>query len=202
MEAFSALLAICARNSPVTGEFPAQRPVTWSLDVFFDLRLKRLSKQWRGWLFSTPSRPLWLHRFDFTMVAPWLMMQCSKQTHNASRSWLICHRHQQRFSHIVLINTDQGVKCSIVAQEVSVELIQSSMRMLGIFTHTRWVCSWMLKMHTHSVKPGCYQVIEAWLNFNTCILIVSSIVFFLQMKRWGNVTSEVWRTDDIERTSL
>ena len=28
------------------GEFPTQRPVTWSFDVFFDLRLnKRLSKQ-------------------------------------------------------------------------------------------------------------------------------------------------------------
>ena len=39
-------------NSPVTGEFPAQRPVTRSFDVFFDLRLnKRLSKQWWGlWL--------------------------------------------------------------------------------------------------------------------------------------------------------
>ena len=42
----SALLAICAGNSPVTGEFPAQRPVTRNFDVFFDLRLnKRLSKQ-------------------------------------------------------------------------------------------------------------------------------------------------------------
>ena len=39
MEPFSALLAICARNSPATGEFPAQRPVTRSFDVFFDLRL-------------------------------------------------------------------------------------------------------------------------------------------------------------------
>ena len=34
MEIFSALLAICEGNSPVTGEFPAQRPVTRSLDVF------------------------------------------------------------------------------------------------------------------------------------------------------------------------
>ena len=33
METFSALLAICAGNSPVTGEFPAQRPVTRSFDV-------------------------------------------------------------------------------------------------------------------------------------------------------------------------
>ena len=45
METFSALLAICAENSPVTGEFPAQRPLTQSFDVLFDLRLnKRLSK--------------------------------------------------------------------------------------------------------------------------------------------------------------
>ena len=50
METFSALLAICAGNSPVPGEFPAQRPVTRSFDVFFDLRpIKRLSKQWWGW---------------------------------------------------------------------------------------------------------------------------------------------------------
>ena len=38
MEILSALLAICAGNSPWTGEFPAQRPVTRSVDVFFDLR--------------------------------------------------------------------------------------------------------------------------------------------------------------------
>ena len=44
METFSALLALCAGNSPVTGEFPTQRPVTRSFDVFVDLRLnKRLS---------------------------------------------------------------------------------------------------------------------------------------------------------------
>ena len=60
METCSALLAICAGNSPVPGEFPAQRPVTRSFDVFFDLRLNnRLSKQSWGWWFETLSRPLW-----------------------------------------------------------------------------------------------------------------------------------------------
>ena len=60
METFSALLAICAGYSSVSGEFPAQRPVTRSFDVFFDLRLhKRLSKQSWGWWFETLSRPLW-----------------------------------------------------------------------------------------------------------------------------------------------
>ena len=62
METLSALLAICAGNSPVTGEFPSKRPVTRSFDVFFDLCLnKRLSKQSRGWWFQTPWRPLWRH---------------------------------------------------------------------------------------------------------------------------------------------
>ena len=63
METFSALLAICAGNSPVPGEFPAQRPVTRSFDVFFDLRLNKwLSKQSWGWWFETLSLPLWCHR--------------------------------------------------------------------------------------------------------------------------------------------
>ena len=62
METFSVLLALCAGNSPVTGEFPAQRPVTRSFDVFFDLRLnKQLSKQSWGWWFETPYGPLWRH---------------------------------------------------------------------------------------------------------------------------------------------
>ena len=62
MKTFPALLALCAGNSPVSGEFPAQRPVTRSFDVFFDMRLiKRLSKHSRGWWFETLSRPLCRH---------------------------------------------------------------------------------------------------------------------------------------------
>ena len=48
--------------SPVTGEFPAKRPVTRSFDVFFDLRLnKLLGKRSWGWWFETPSCSLWRH---------------------------------------------------------------------------------------------------------------------------------------------
>ena len=61
METFSALLAISAGNSPVPGEFPAQRPVTRSFDFFY-LRLnQRLSKQSWGWWFETLPCPLWRH---------------------------------------------------------------------------------------------------------------------------------------------
>ena len=58
---FSITGPLCG-NSPITGEFPAQRPVTRSFDVFFDMRrYKPLSKQSWGWRFETPSRSLWRH---------------------------------------------------------------------------------------------------------------------------------------------
>ena len=60
METFSALLALFAGNSPVTGAFHTQRPVTRSFHVSFDLRLnQRLSKQWGRRWFETLSRSLW-----------------------------------------------------------------------------------------------------------------------------------------------
>ena len=58
----SAFLAIFRGNSPITGEFPTQKPVTRSFDVFHDLRQnKRWNKQSWVWWFETPSRPLWRH---------------------------------------------------------------------------------------------------------------------------------------------
>ena len=47
---------------------PLKRPVTWSFDVFFDLRLnKRLSKQSWSWWFETPSCSLWRHLMQFLL---------------------------------------------------------------------------------------------------------------------------------------
>ena len=57
------VIIIIILNSPVPGEVPAQRPVTRSFDVFFDLHPnKRLCKQWWGWCFETPPCPLRRHR--------------------------------------------------------------------------------------------------------------------------------------------
>ena len=77
MKTSSVLLAICAGNSPVAGEFPAQRTVTRNFDVFCDLRLnKRLSKQSWGWWFETLSRLLWRYcnvstiTCDLVLISP------------------------------------------------------------------------------------------------------------------------------------
>ena len=44
METFSALLALCKGDTPATGGFPSQRPVTWSFHASFDLRMKKVQQ--------------------------------------------------------------------------------------------------------------------------------------------------------------
>ena len=68
---FSVTGPFCVWNSPVTGEFPWQRPVTRNFYVFFDLRLnKRLRKQSWCWWFETASCSLWRHCNGFGGVYP------------------------------------------------------------------------------------------------------------------------------------
>ena len=80
METFSALLALCMGNSPVTGEFPTQWLVTRNFDVFFDLcPNKRLSKQSRRRWFETSSWSLWRHCND--MRVSWTYRYCQLEFH-------------------------------------------------------------------------------------------------------------------------
>ena len=64
METFSALLAHCAGNSPITGEFPSQRPVTSSL--MFSL----ISAWTNGWVNNRNAGDLRHHRahYDVTVM--------------------------------------------------------------------------------------------------------------------------------------
>ena len=62
MKTFSALLAFCAGNSPVTGEFPTQRPVTRSFDIFFDLCLNK------GWVNNRDAGDLRRHRVHYDVI--------------------------------------------------------------------------------------------------------------------------------------
>ena len=59
METFSALLAICEGNSPVTGEFPQQSPVTRNFDAIFDLTLNN------GWANNRDAGDLRRHHTQY-----------------------------------------------------------------------------------------------------------------------------------------
>ena len=65
---FSALLALCAGNSPVTrAKIRLTKPVMWNFDVFFDLRQnQQVGKQGRRRCFEMPSSWLWRHCNDPT----------------------------------------------------------------------------------------------------------------------------------------
>ena len=111
MEAFSALLTICAGNSPVPGELPAQRAVTRSFDVFFDLRMnKRLSKHSWGWWLETLSHPLWRHRnvtITFTLLHTMACRMCGGQSNELVQNNIIRIGHQWTYWHKINISVYQ-----------------------------------------------------------------------------------------------
>ena len=124
METFSALLAICTGNSPLSGEFAAQRPVTRSFDVFFDLSLNtRLSKQSGGWWFGTPSSPLWRHCNGIMEHKSPLCYCPYSSTAMASTKWPIFCIHFQR--HLVERNFSEVCYWEPSRQSVGIGLDNS-----------------------------------------------------------------------------
>ena len=119
METFSALLAICAGNSPVTGEFPAHRPVTRSYGVFLGLRLKKwLSKRRWGCWFEMPSHSLWRHCNEDPIITRSNISQCSigitvmsHAHHGISNQWqLACV-----FNHLFKLPSKKTSKSVLLA---------------------------------------------------------------------------------------
>ena len=77
-------------NSPPTHTH-TQRPLTQSLDVFFDLHLnKRFSKQSWGRWFETLSCSLW-HHCNEAMAACWHVLLLSSVQYSAAKTATICH---------------------------------------------------------------------------------------------------------------
>ena len=71
METVSALLAICAGNSSVTGEFPTQRPVTRSFDVFLMLICDWINV----WVNNRGAGVLRRHRAHYdVIVIKWILL--------------------------------------------------------------------------------------------------------------------------------
>ena len=67
MGTLSALLAICAGDSPVTGEFPTQMPVTRSFDVFICAWIN-------GWVNNSDAGDFRHHRVHYDVTV--MLMYC------------------------------------------------------------------------------------------------------------------------------
>ena len=87
METFLMLLALSEGHPPVISGLLAQKPVTRSFDVFFDLRLnKQLSKQSRHQWFEMPLCSLWRYCNELPHFSQRPMIWC-RCTHENSYSW-------------------------------------------------------------------------------------------------------------------
>ena len=128
METFSALLALCAENSPVTGEFPAQSPVMRSFDVFFELHLnKQFSKQWRCWWFEMPSHPLWCHCNGMALLSQILTMN-----YPIANSWNCLCQIQSLIKFLKL-------SYSILQYHMRLNCVLMKFNIICVYIHTCWV---------------------------------------------------------------
>ena len=101
------------------GEFPTQRPVARSFDVYFDLRLnKRLCKQSWGWWFETLLCPLWRHSNDVMpttnaqlRLEMWTTYYCKMVSYNAA-VYERCF-HKNRVKSIISQQTFVWMKVSV-----------------------------------------------------------------------------------------
>ena len=190
METFSALLAFCLGNSPVTGEFPSQRPVTKSFDDFLDLHLNKwLSKQsWGGW-FETPSCSLWRHCNAFI----WRLGTCiwkSTGVPNLQMSW------DDSTSMIGYQNGSPKNSHQMTFPIQSI-CIESWFRILCVFELTAsyfhgWYCDGLLT-HIPSVPHICQWIRSALAQIMACHLdgtklLSKPMLAYCQLDSWEQVS--------------
>ena len=100
METFSMLLALCAGNSPVTGEFPPQRLVRWSFDIF---------GAWiNGWVNNRKAGDFRRHRshYDVTLM--------SHKKFKGSRHWPFVRENHRR-----QVSSTMGHQCGKRFQDMT-----------------------------------------------------------------------------------
>ena len=107
METFSALLALCVGNSPVTGEFPTQRPVTRSfdVDVFFDLHPNKRLRN------NGEAGDLRRHRAHYDVI---VMFGYNYVAQSGIHSWKIEMHNTPITEHWDITKSKQKVTCEYI----------------------------------------------------------------------------------------
>ena len=116
---FNDIAPLCEGNPTVTSGFPSQRPVTWSFDVLFYLRLtKRRSKQSRRRRFETSSRSLWPH--------------CHEHILGCTPSWDVSYFHNLDFYSLSGKTSYRNISRSLEAARFNAVIIVSLWNLTGI----------------------------------------------------------------------
>ena len=138
-------------NSPATGEFPAQRPVTRSFDVFVDLRQhKRLSKHSLSWWFETPSRSLWRQRNDEIRRVPLLALHSYHYIFK-------CRQFNYATRHGISSSTIHFSHFAVIYDTIvhTVQWLQIAGKLWGVFCDDFWE-NWS---YYNGIAPYLHQMI-------------------------------------------
>ena len=143
----------------VRGEFPAQRPVTRSFDVFFHLRLnKRLSKQPRGWWFETPPWSLWRQCNDKQSNSRMFVTFgiCFKQHFDTIGIW------RSAISHLPWCVCPwtffQNIGFNMVPSDPFMSHLATQPRYsAGVFMLCNWLFLWRLVSWMNHLPPACWS---------------------------------------------
>ena len=145
METFSALLAICAGNSPVTGEFPAQRPVTRSL--MFSLIFARIN----GWANNHEASDLRRHLAHYNVIVMQFWLGSLNFTESLYQKFQLALRHNNDFApnrRQATIQTNDDLvhtpKCVTMPQRVKNDhiIVGSKERVLFCGRHIFLTLTW------------------------------------------------------------
>ena len=169
----SALLTLGPGNLPFTGEFPSQRPVTRSFDVFFDLCLnKRLSKQSWGWWFEFPSCSSWRHS---SVASP-------THRHNKGTRWPTFYRLK--------------FQAQFRGREILYTLLGTDSKSLSAFLHPHyfWIFSCISEVCCNTPVMSIHQF------YWCCLVLVKAQPFMIWLSShkpahiYGNpVTNRAWK---------
>ena len=166
-EPFSAFLDLCSGNSPVTGEFPSQRPVTRSPNAFFDLGLhKRMGKQSWGWRFETPSSlyDVTVMKFIFLSNGCIDIERCLTYTH-LGRHYFIKTPCMEKESTVVL----SKIKALLETWEKGKKKLRSTMSNIQTNCHIhlfskKWTNIQQASVTKHSIDNQLQRPNTLWIS--------------------------------------
>ena len=166
------------------GEFPTQRPVTRSFDVFFDLRLNKwLSKQPWGWWFETPSWSLWRQCNDCYCCMQHRVVLNHDSRHYSDIIWAWLHLKSLGFRLFVQRKHQSSASLAFVrVTRAFPHKGQKNPENASIWwRHHDWIGGWIMQVHLP--KKKCTQLICILMKFGEILL--DSYLSWLLHWHWG-----------------
>ena len=150
------------------GEFPTQRPVTQSFDVFFDLYPnKRLSKQPWGWWFEMPSWSLWCQRnvHKFSLAVWWFCIMFVDQGVSPREPYTLAWGPSNNRTKIFCLEQPNkwNIKFSSTTFLFCISILSCFFDLSPVESHQE-ACVLIINFDNHLQSTTCFDNLPEWPN--------------------------------------